>query len=66
MVSRFSCHEMRPLASFVMIPFCLIGRKFALGMLVTVAICRPDNKQNCYRLGKNVNVKSSALEEVFH
>ena len=66
MVSRLSYRETRPLASFVMIPFCLIGRKFSLGMLVTIAVCRPDNKQNHYRLGKNVNVKSSALEEVFH
>ena len=29
----------------------------------TVAICRPDNKQNRCGLGKNVNVRSSALEE---
>ena len=32
----------------------------------TVAVCRPDNKHNRCRLGKNVNVRSSALEEVRH
>ena len=31
-----------------------------------VAVCRPDNKQNHCRLGKNVNERSSTLEEVHH
>ena len=32
----------------------------------TVAISRPDNKQNHCRLGKNVKMRSSTLEEVFY
>ena len=32
----------------------------------TVAVCRPDNKQNRCGLGKNVDVRSSSLEEVRH
>ena len=37
-----------------------------LGTSLTVAICRPDNKQNHCGLGKNGNVRSSTLEEVRH
>ena len=31
-----------------------------------ITVCRPDNKQNCCGLGKNVNVRSSTLEAVLH
>ena len=33
---------------------------------MTISVCRPNNTQNRYKLGKNVNMRSFALEEVRH